>query len=1060
MPDSPPPMSLCRFVTLSVVVVVACQTATFSPSSAAAQDASSGPATSTLQIQFIDSATGYGLQPQTVTLQRQQPDALESRLDAWQISRSGHAAVSLEQGSHSITAAESDHMPMSGQIEVSESNPCRIRFLLDPLVPPRELQPDYVASLHRDNAMVILGFVVDDDSGEPLANVRVTSTPSGAGTTTDARGFFQIYVPVQDDSAAQSSAANLAFEKAGYQTEDHQYLELWPRGDWTYRVRLIPGTGRQVVDERQFRRRFSPAQTATAQQPATAAPAIAKPPTGTLLPLDNPIPQATAATNSTIRVPRNIRVLEQNGTTIDYVSLDYYCKHVLPAEWIAGWAAYTGGSNSLNAGAVALRTYAIGYINNPKTSTYDICATTSCQVYGTTTSSYSDTAVNFTANYVEINSSGTIPSGLTEYSAEDNSLANSCGDGFTEPSTTGPVCLYDPVCAGEARNGHGRGMCQWGTAKWATGLKFPGNSTSDHSTLNGYPRRDWLWICQHYYPTLTLVKGAPLMVGDDIKALTTLNVRACADGSITNGTGCGVVASKSAGATGTIIGGPTVVTNDGGGFTWYQIQWSDSTVGWSVENYLERLFTLPTAPSTLVASPAATNQINLAWTDTSGGVATGFRIERAIASTGPWLQINTTASGLTNYSDKALPLGSTWYYRVRAFNAGGNSSYSNIASATTSNTPPTLASIPAQTILETAVLTLTNTAAAADFVQLLTDFESFMTETANGVVMFRDPTNSSSTSAFLAATPDLAAISDVFPASGNPSTRVLRLNFSFNSSSNPWLRLTTSNAATFPNPVIDFTRKLRLSVYCDKAIQMAVGCRETGTAPGTAIGSNGGTTGAIEWAGVTNTAGTAPMPTRTVAAGIWTALTFDLPNEPIRSFSGGNGVLPASLGVLEHLAIVPAGGTGVYNVYLDNLAVVAPRTLSYSLAAGAPTNATINPTNGVFTWIPTDAQGPSTNTLSVIVTDNSSPPLSDTKTFTITVLPRPTIQPQSLTNGNITLTWTAVPNATYRVQFKSNLNDPAWTDLSPDITAVAQTASITNSLSAPQSFYRVLVVNY
>src|SRR5439155_19004359 len=147
-------------------------------------------------------------------------------------------------------------------------------------------------------------------------------------------------------------------------------------------------------------------------------------------------------------------------------------------------ASYTGGSNSLNAGAVALRTYAIGYINNPYSSTADICGTTSCQVYGSATSGLSDTAVNYTANYAMINSTATIPRGLTEYSAENNSLANSCGDGFTEPNTTGPVCIYDPVCAGEARNGHGRGMCQWGSAKWAAGLKFPGNRTSDQTTLN------------------------------------------------------------------------------------------------------------------------------------------------------------------------------------------------------------------------------------------------------------------------------------------------------------------------------------------------------------------------------------------------------------------------------------------------------------------------------------------------------------------------------------------------------------------------------------------------
>ena len=133
----------------------------------------------------------------------------------------------------------------------------------------------------------------------------------------------------------------------------------------------------------------------------------------------------------------------------------------------------------------------------------------------------------------------------------------------------------------------------------------------------------------------------------------------------------------------------------------------------------------------------------------------------------------------------------------------------------------------------------------------------------------------------------------------------------FHKSDNPWLRLTTSATATFPNPIIDFTKKLRFDIYCDKPIKVAVGCRETTSPGGTTIGSDGGTSGGIEWAGVTNIAGTAPMPTRSSAASNWTALTFDFPVEPIRNFSSGNGVLSTAsgLGVLEHIAIVPAAGS-------------------------------------------------------------------------------------------------------------------------------------------------------
>ena len=59
--------------------------------------------------------------------------------------------------------------------------------------------------------------------------------------------------------------------------------------------------------------------------------------------------------------------------------------------------------------------------------------------------------------------------------------------------------------------------------------------------------------------------------------------------------------------------------------------------------------------------------------------------------------------------------------------------------------------------------------------------------------------------------------------------------------------------------------------------------------------------------------------------------------------------------------------------------------LAFSLAPGAPTGATINPTTGVFTWTPTEAQGPSTNVINVRVTDNGTPPVRTAQDVTIVV---------------------------------------------------------------------------
>ena len=61
-----------------------------------------------------------------------------------------------------------------------------------------------------------------------------------------------------------------------------------------------------------------------------------------------------------------------------------------------------------------------------------------------------------------------------------------------------------------------------------------------------------------------------------------------------------------------------------------------------------------------------------------------------------------------------------------------------------------------------------------------------------------------------------------------------------------------------------------------------------------------------------------------------------------------------------------------------------PQTLTFSLEAGAPNGASISP-SGVFTWIPTETQGPGSYPVTVRVTDNGEPPASATQPFTVTV---------------------------------------------------------------------------
>jgi hypothetical protein len=58
------------------------------------------------------------------------------------------------------------------------------------------------------------------------------------------------------------------------------------------------------------------------------------------------------------------------------------------------------------------------------------------------------------------------------------------------------------------------------------------------------------------------------------------------------------------------------------------------------------------------------------------------------------------------------------------------------------------------------------------------------------------------------------------------------------------------------------------------------------------------------------------------------------------------------------------------------------QTLTFSLGSGAPAGASINPTTGVFSWTPTEAQGPGVYTIRIIVSDGS---LTDYEDIAVTV---------------------------------------------------------------------------
>jgi hypothetical protein len=96
----------------------------------------------------------------------------------------------------------------------------------------------------------------------------------------------------------------------------------------------------------------------------------------------------------------------------------------------------------------------------------------------------------------------------------------------------------------------------------------------------------------------------------------------------------------------------------------------------------------PSAPTNLGATAISSSQINLSWTDTSDN-EDGFKIERCTGlNCSNFAQVAQVGANAESYSDiTGLSASTTYTYRVRAYNAGGNSGYSNTANATTQAAP-------------------------------------------------------------------------------------------------------------------------------------------------------------------------------------------------------------------------------------------------------------------------------------------------------------------------------------------------------------------------------------
>ena len=90
---------------------------------------------------------------------------------------------------------------------------------------------------------------------------------------------------------------------------------------------------------------------------------------------------------------------------------------------------------------------------------------------------------------------------------------------------------------------------------------------------------------------------------------------------------------------------------------------------------------VPAAPSNLIATVNSRSKITLNWTDNAMDES-GYRIERSTNGI-TFDAIDEEDANVKTYTNDGLSANTVYYYRVRAYNSRGNSTFSNIVSART-----------------------------------------------------------------------------------------------------------------------------------------------------------------------------------------------------------------------------------------------------------------------------------------------------------------------------------------------------------------------------------------
>lgn len=133
----------------------------------------------------------------------------------------------------------------------------------------------------------------------------------------------------------------------------------------------------------------------------------------------------------------------------------------------------------------------------------------------------------------------------------------------------------------------------------------------------------------------------------------------------------------------TLPAGSTTYLNTGlsaGQTYWYRINAANTggTSGFAGPTFAQTLPNPPTAPSNLRFNSRTASRLGLEWNDNSSN-ETGFVIDYSTAGV-TYVQLDTVGPNIVAYDAIGLSSGSTYFFRVAAFNSGGTSTFSGATS--------------------------------------------------------------------------------------------------------------------------------------------------------------------------------------------------------------------------------------------------------------------------------------------------------------------------------------------------------------------------------------------